>query len=320
MRVVPYQEVLKEKLDRQEKLLEKGAEKHADGHCFHLGKISPGCRRCFTSEVGAGIQIGNLCMYKCSYCYYDPERKEQPQTQIDDFLSNFFYNSLDPNNRYKGTIFAFQSSGETLIYIDQLEKFALILDQISQKTKINHYRFLYTNGVLAKGDILKRMQENLGVNEIRFHLSASNFSKEVYNNMEEAAKMGFFITVEEPSYPLHREKLFEMLPILDSVGGKHLDMVEVQISDHNYKGIGKDYPEDKWRVFKDYFYHFYDEGLVYDIMEEVIDKKYGFSVIDCNSAVERCRQAKANQPFRPRIQDLKGMCADWDYGFEELNS
>lgn len=321
MKVVPYQEIQSEKLKRQEKLKEMGAQLHADGHCFHIGKISPGCRGCFTQEQHSGIQVGTQCMCDCPYCYYDPQRQEQPITEINNMLADYFFNSL-PEANYFPTSFAFQSAGETLMYMDKLEKFAAILDKIQQKTGINQYRFLYTNGILATEDTLKRVKENLGVHEIRFHLSASNFSKSVLENMKTAKKMGFFVTVEEPAWPHHREKLFELLPFFEEIGLKHLDIVEVQISDNNFKAIEKVYPEDKWRVYKDYFYHLYDEGLVYDIMEEVINKGYSYSVIDCNSAVERCRNAKINQPYRPRIKDetLKGMCADWDYGKEDLNS
>ena len=310
MKVVPYQEVMKEKLIRQDELLEMGAERHAHGHCFHYGKISPGCRKCFTGEPGSGIQIGAKCMCKCPMCYYDVNRPEMPEDQIKNMLADYFYNSMNPD-QYRPIIFSYQSFGETLFYIDWMEKFAAILRNISINTGINHYVFLYTNGILADKDMLKRLQE-LPVHEIRFHLSASNFSKQVYRNMEQAAKMGFYITVEEPSWPLHRKKLFEMLKILDSVGGKHLDMVEVQITPFNKDAIEKYYPKDKIKAYKDYFYHLYDEGLVYDIMEEVIDKKYNFSVIDCNSAVERCRHANDNKVLFD-IKSVEGMCADWNY-------
>ncbi|MDD3263540.1 MAG: hypothetical protein PHT94_01435 [Candidatus Nanoarchaeia archaeon] len=321
MRVVPYQEIMQEKLARQEKLLKMGAKRDADGHCFHVGEISPGCRMCFTQEPGSGIQIGTQCMCKCPYCYYDPNRLEESADSIKNKISDFFYQSLRPE-QYKATTFSYQSSGETLYYINELEKIALILDNMEKQTGIHQYRFLYTNGILANKEMLIRLKENLGVHEIRFHLSASNFSKLVLKNMELAKEMGFFVTVEEPSWPHHREEIMELLPFFEKIGLKHLDMVEVQISDYNRDAIEKCYPEDKWRAYKDHFYHMYDEGLVYDIMEEVINKGYHFSVIDCSSAVERCRQCKTNQPFRPKIKSdtLKGMCAPWDYGYEELNS
>lgn len=321
MKIVAYQEIMKEKLKRQDKLLKMGAQLHADGHCFHVGEISPGCRKCFTSEQGSGVQVGTQCMYRCPYCYYDPNRVEESADSIKSVISDYFFNSLRPN-QYRPTTFSYQSVGETLYYIDELEQIALLLDEMQRKTGIKQYRFMYTNGVLADKAMLKRMKENLGLHEIRFHLSASNFSKTVLNNMKEAAKMGFILTVEEPSWPLHKEQIMELLPFFEEVGLKHLDLVEVQISDHNKGAIQQNYREDKWKAYKDFFYHLYDEGMVYDIMEEVINKGYSFSVIDCNSGVERCRHAKTNQPFRPRIKDetLQGMTAYWDFGYPELNS
>ena len=50
MRVVPYQEILEQKFKRQKELLDMGAQMHANGHCFHYGRISFGCRDCFTGE------------------------------------------------------------------------------------------------------------------------------------------------------------------------------------------------------------------------------------------------------------------------------
>ena len=312
MRLVNYQEIMKEKLARQESIPE--LEYHASGHCLHIGKISPGCRKCFTGEQGSGIQIGTQCMFNCPMCYYDPKRPEQSQSKIHSMLADYFYQSF--NKDWKPTIFSYQSAGETLLYLDELEKFAAILRKVKEQTGINHYYFLYTNGVLCNKENLERLKA-MGVHEIRFHVSASNFSTEVYHNMELAAKMGFFITVEEPSWPHHRAKLFEMLPILNDVGGKHLDMVEVQISKWNRPAIERAYPGDMARCYKDYFYHLYDEGLVYDIMEEVIAKGYKFSVLDCNSAVERCRHNKDQEVlFDPK--SVEGMCVDWEYDLRRV--
>lgn len=308
MKLVNYQDIQMEKLERQKKI--KELEFHANGHCVHYGKISPGCRRCFTNEQGSGIQIGTQCMSKCPYCYYDPHRAEEPQSGINSKLADFFYMSMDEN--WNPTIFSYQSSGETLMYIDDLEKFGIILDQTAARSGINQYRFLYTNGILANREMLERVKENLGVHEIRFHLSASDFDPKILDHMRIAAEMGFFVTVEEPSWPHHRKQLFELLPIFEEIGVKHLDIVEVQITPHNYPMIEKYYPGNTARIFKDHFYHLYDEGLVYDIIEEVIKKGYSFSVIDCNSAVERSRHGKESR-FLFDPSTMNGACADWKY-------
>lgn len=308
MILLTYQEVIAEKIRRQQAI--KELQYHASGHCVHLGQISPGCRKCFTNEQGSGIQIGNLCMSRCPYCYYDPSRTEEPLKSINNKLADFFYMSLDPT--WNPTIFSYQSAGETLMYIDELEKFGAVLDATQARSGVNQYRFVYTNGILANREMLERVRDNLGAHEIRFHLSASDFSEGVFDNMKIAAEMGFFVTVEEPSWPHHRKQLFDMLPRLQEIGVKHLDMVEVQLTSHNRSAVDRHYPGKMGKAYKDYYYHLYDEGLVYDIMEEVVAKGYTFSVMDCSSAVERCRHAKDDQVlFDPKSMD--GACAPWNY-------
>jgi pyruvate formate-lyase activating enzyme-like uncharacterized protein len=311
MIVVPFQEIMKEKFARQEKLLKMGAECHSNGHAFHYGKISPGCRMCFTGEQGSGIQIGTKCMCNCPYCYYPVDRAESTPDEINRLLSDWFYMSQDTSN-FKPTTFSFQSAGETVAYLDELEKFNVIIDNICKKNNINPYKFVYTNGILCNEERLKQMKE-MGVDELRFHVSASNFSKQVFNNMEKAADMGFRITIEEPAWILNKDKLMESLHILNDVGGKHLDIVEVQITPFNRDAIMQYYKGDEYKAYKDYYYHLYDNGMVYDIMEEVIDKKYGFSVMDCNSAVERCRHAD-DQNVLFNWDTIDGLCDNWDYG------
>ena len=310
MRLDRYDTIMKEKFAKRDQIT--NLEYHIGGQCIHIGKISAGCRQCFTGEPnGGGIQVGQECMCNCPMCYYDPKRSDErePQTQIDNKLADMYYNIQQPN--YNPISMSYQSTGETLIYIDQLAKFAAMLIQNNKTKGIHTYHHLYTNGLLADEKNLNLMK-NMNVHEIRFHLSASNWSKTVINNMYEAAKMGFIVSVEEPSWPDHRDKLFEMLPVFQDIGVQHLNLVEVQLTNFNFDKVDKTYPNG--RYYKDLFYHFYDEGLVYNIMQEVIDKEYSYSVLDCNSGVERFRHGK-NEYVRGGLpmSELEGMCAPHDY-------
>ena len=129
--------------------------------------------------------------------------------------------------------------------------------------------------------------KSCNIDELRFHVSASNFSKKVLENMKIAASMDFIVTVEEPSLPENKEKILKHLPIFNEIGIKHLDIVECQVTESNSEYLEKTYPHGK--IYRDRLWHLYDEGMVYDIIEEVIKNKYSFSVIDCNSRVECCR-------------------------------
>ena len=313
MKVVPYQEILEKKFKRQRELLAMGAELHANGHCFHYGKISFGCRDCYTGEQSINLFQGTQCMCKCPYCYYNPsqeeilltEQQEQKEIEIQKMKLREFEN-------YRPAIVSYCSAGETLLYLDIFERYAAELYPLIYAKNINPYTFLYTNGILCNRENLERLK-GIHVDEIRFHISASNFAPQVLENMRLAKEMGFLITVEEPSYPLNREKLFELLLFFEEIGLNHLDLIELHLTEYNKKRMEELYPGEEYLAFKDYFYHLYDNGLVYDIMEECIKKGYHFSVIDCNSGVERCRN-NIDQDVLFDWKSVEGMCADWDTG------
>lgn len=313
MRVVPYQEILEEKFLRQKELLALGAERHANGHCFHIGDISYGCRACYTGEQAIHLFHGTQCMCKCPYCYYNPSREEQllSEQQQQKELEFHLYKLREFEN-YRPAILSMCSSGETLLYIDVFEKYAAQIYPLIYRKNIHPYTYLYTNGILADEPMLRRVQA-MGVNELRFHWSASNFSDQVYEHMKLAKEMGFLVTVEEPAYPPNKEAIIEHLPMLEEVGISHLDMIELHMTAHNWDALERIFPGKSARVYKDYFYHLYDEGMTYDIMEHALRENYHFSVLDCNSGVERCRNNQ-DQDVCFSWDSVEGMCRPWDSG------
>jgi pyruvate formate-lyase activating enzyme-like uncharacterized protein len=267
------------------------------GHCIHVGPVSYGCRTCFANILGGGIQVGQECMANCPMCYYDPNRCDNTDTHnrdVTSLLGSFYEMIYDKSMPYS---YSYQSFGETLLYIDDLEKFSKVFKEIENNKGIHVYNYVYTNGILADEEMLKRLKD-MEVDEIRFHISASDFSKDVIDNMYTAAKMNFIVTVEEPSWPLHRNKLFGHLPIFEDIGMKHLNIVEVMVTEHNIYNIEEMYSDNEnIGIYKDHFWQLYDGGLVYEIIREVLDKGYSYSVLDCNSGVERCRHTNLFHVF-----------------------
>lgn len=308
METISRDEVLLQKWADQQTI--KNLERHAHGACIHIGPISPGCRVCFTGENGGGIQIGQECNCNCSVCYYDRDRDdswESPTKDID-VLADFFHMSFNPN--WLPFTYSYQSAGETLLYIDKFLKFSPLFEQYEKEHKINIYNYMYSNGMYIDDKVIEKLLY-LGVREIRFHLSASGWDSDVIENMLKCRDAGITLSVEEPSYPPERQNILDHLPLFEEIGVKHLNLVEVQMTPANKEDIEKEYPEG--RIYKDHFYHLYDEGLVYEVMREVAEKGYSFSVLDCNSHVENHRQTK-NQELGFDLRSIDGMCADFNYG------
>jgi len=112
--------------------------------------------------------------------------------------------------------------------------------------------------------------------------------------------------VETPSWPPHKKKLFEMLPRIDDLGVNHLNLAEIEITRYNYNRIAKILP--KGEIYQCYEMHLYDGGLAYDIIEEVLRKKYSYSVLDCNCFVKSIQRSPAKWVAH---QSVEGLCRQY---------
>jgi len=302
MEVVSRDWVMAQKEKRRAEL---DLEYHAHGDCIHVGKISNGCKECFvrTPETSFSIYTGCECNVQCGYCYYDVNRTDKSwnsMSRISNNLADLYAIVVGNNNNLRRV--SYNSFGETLMYPSVIKEASDLLLRYEEDRGVRIYSHLYTNGMFADEKMLKFLKD-CRVTELRFHLSASHFSKSVVNNMIKAKEMGFIITVEEPSLPENKDMIMKHLPVFEEIGLDHLDIVECQVTADNKEYLESTYPEGK--IYRDLLWHFYDEGMVYDIIKEVQTKGYKYSVIDCNSRVEVCRDSK--QMAVPSLYDMSMM-------------
>ena len=302
MRIISIQEAYKRKFERQNNI--KQLQYHAGGHCVHIGKLSPGCRHCFaTDKFYYNFNVGPACNLNCLYCNTDRERKGPTKRQIRNEKMKLFRDSVMAD--YNPSAFSFTGGGEPLIYMDVIADYMNFFHDNEKQSKNKPWYYLYTNGVLADIDAILKLKD-LGFNEIRFHLGASDFAEKVYKHMTYAVRHFRVVTVETPSWPPHRKKLFEMLPIIEDIGVKHLNIGEIEINQLNYNKISQIIPDAE--IYQCYEMHLYDGGLVYDIIEAVLSKRYSYSVLDCNCFVKSIQRAHGKWVAH---QDVQGLCAEY---------
>jgi pyruvate formate-lyase activating enzyme-like uncharacterized protein len=305
MRILCIQEAFKRKFERQSGI--RPLEYHASGHCVHIGKLSPGCYKCFVpDEFSTNIMAGVKCNLNCPYC---PVKKENKSPFPDHFFENLkarLYRKVltaDVSNTIPSI--AFSGEGEPLMHLDVITDMMNFLRDIEGHMKKRPWYYLYTNGTFADLDTVLLLKD-LGFDEIRFHIGASNFSKGVYKNMANAVPHFKAITVETPAWPPHRKKLFEMLPIIEDIGVRYLNIGETEITIHNYEKISKILPNGE--IYQCYGINLYDDGLVYDIMEEILRKKYSYSVLDCGCFAKSIQRAPGKWVY---FEDVNGLCAEY---------
>jgi len=296
---VDYFEIMKEKSDYIDSI--EGIQRSGHGKCIHINKIAPGCRGCF-NRVGKGygmtIKLGSKCNLSCPYCFDGQDKsKEVTLLTLKRRLADIYRKSLDAVE-FSG--FAF-SNGEPLLYIDRMAKFGDLFKDIERRKGITLWNKLYTNGTVFTDEIFDKLW-HWNFKELRFHPSASNFSDTVYRNMEKANERGFVVAVEEAAYPPNRDKLLNNLKTFQEVGVKHVQLCETKVFEFNIDMIANDFPEGRFYWTNTPF--LYHEGLTYDVMKNVIDNNYSFSILDCSSEVWRMNHGIHHQIVMEGIEDV----------------
>jgi len=311
IRIVPIQEAYKKKIERQQNL--KGLKFKCHGSCAYVGEdISPGCYGCFYPDayhrgfiLGRDVGLPNVCNKDCVYCFEPHIVRQEPVVPEEFKLEGDWREALQAHlaeekqmvtTITKMQYYEFTGVCEPLLYLPVLEQlmefFRNVVDPF-MGTK--GWAKLYTNGTLLNSDNIVRLK-NAGFDEVRIHPGATNFSDAVYDNMRLAVKHIPTVTVETPSWPPHCEKLFEMLPVINDIGVKHLDMCQIEItSKAQLSAIERALGEIE--LYQAFYPVMDDGGLVEDIMKEVLEKGYSYSVIDCNGFVKQSRGALNGQSY-----------------------
>lgn len=269
------------------------------GIAAYIGELAPSSNHYINNDkfikhitLDRSLGLPQACPMSCDYC---PNYKTHNTHQVNNIrgvLSDDHkeYLKHDANINYDNNItpsILFGGPTDPLLYTDTIID---ILD--FYRTEINLDQDIwfhsYTTGLFLTEDKIKALHDS-GLSEIIFHLGASNFSEEAYRAIETARLYMNTITVETPAWPAHKNKLYGMLPRLEDLGVDHLNLTSVDINNNNKDRISTG------SYYKAYNNVLDDDGLVYDIMRTVIDKKYSYSVFDLNNFVVMHSQGEARQ-------------------------
>ena len=324
IKIIPIQEAYKTKIARQEKL--SGLKFKCHGSCAYIGEdISPGCYGCFYSDayfcgfmLGRDFRLPNICNRDCIYCF-EPHRVQQTPALPDgwrlsaEWKDGIMQSIVEQKQRMTSDCnmqyYEFAGVCEPLLYLPLLEELmAFLRDVIDPLMGTRGWAKLYTNGTMLSQDNLLKLKDS-GFDELRIHPGAMNFSKKLYDHMGRAVQSIPTVTVETPSWPPHREKLFEMLPMIEDIGIKHLDICQIEIASQAQlmkieNALGE------VELYQAFYPVMDDGGLVEDILKEVLDSGYSYSVLDCNGFVKQSRSALTVRSYWHLLN--RKYPADWE--------
>ncbi|MBN2303839.1 MAG: hypothetical protein JXQ72_05150 [Anaerolineae bacterium] len=303
MQLIRVQDALSRKFARQARI--EALEYHAAGHCAHIGRLSPGCLKCFVPDrFSHNFTVGADCNAACVYCFGASGEPPISKDHLLEMKGQLLNRAINVDTSQTIPSISFTGGGEPLLYLDIIADLMRFYRGIEPYMPRKPWYYLYTNGLLADAATVQRLRD-LGIDEMRFHLGATNFSPKVYANMREAVRIMPVITVETPAWPPHRQKLFEMLPIIAEIGVRHLNIGELQVLPENRERIARLLPGAE--IYQNRTVFLDDGGLVYDIIEEVLRQGYAYSVLDCNCLVKSIQTTPAKWYIH---EPVEGLCAE----------
>jgi len=192
------------------------------------GMLSEGCKLC-----GAGLWsclfITGKCNAQCFYCPAPQLRDEPPTSQGMTFPTPEAYVEYVNLLNFKGVSF---SGGEPLLVKDRVLSY---LKAIRKGCNPELYVWMYTNGILASEEIFKELGEE-GMNEVRFDIGATGYT---LDKVAMAIPYIPKVTVEIPAVPEETERIKQLLPQLEQMGVKHLNLHQMRLTPHNVSKLHK---------------------------------------------------------------------------------
>lgn len=272
-------------------------------------KLSNGCYSCKNGSWIC-IYIGVSCNLKCVSC---PQISRHNQKEFiwanggnDDIHSlDDLKRVLDKNRRITGISF---SGGEPFLYLDKVKEWLEFIN--NNYSDLNLYKWIYTNGTKVTREKCLILKE-LGINEIRFDLAATNYSDKIIKKIEYCKTIFDKISVEVPVEPWQTKKLIKVLPILDKIGLDYLNLHELSICNDNQNRLIEGGYVDPKLIYNAGEKHYLPSIIdTYEIINFIEDNNLNIIYNDC-SARNMINQLLGWQYQRNR-QNPNYVWEDWE--------
>ena len=142
------------------------------------------------------------------------------------------------------------------------------------------HQYLYTNGVLANKKTLELLK-TWGLNEIRFNLQATNFSKRVLNNLKSACEYIDTVCIETPIYSQSYRNFLKHKDFILDCGITQINMPELQISPTTLETFKDEGPI--YRHRRGYVSPISSRQYVYDLIELAVEEQWNVIINDCSN-------------------------------------
>jgi len=259
----------------------KSLQAKIPGLCFHdshqavsTGPLLHGCDIC-TRMGYMSFQLGFRCNTRCPFCFLETHKADATGLKEGKMREAFlkeFHRRVDDLEGVALT------GGEPLLYLPEMETVVSEMRQV----KPGLYFWTYSNTILADEEHLLKLRD-IGVQEIRFNLAATNFSQEALSKVELARGILEHVAVEVPCYPPQKERLMGCLAEMDRIGIDQLNLQELLVTDANVDTLeGEGYQSGI--LFAKRYFLYGSRKMTYEVMRYCVEQSCSFTVNDCSAS------------------------------------
>ena len=192
---------------------------------YLLGDLPKGCKYCVKGAKLVLFLTGR-CPLNCWYCTISKARWQKDIVLANERVVKKTSDVVEEAKLQKA-MGAGLTGGEPFAVFRRTLNYVKLLKKIFGKKFHLH---LYTSGFKVSFTMLKSLQK-AGLDEIRFHVTASNS----WDVVEEALKLDWDVGIEIPVIPEQEELIKDIVVRADEIGVKFINLNELEVSERNEK-------------------------------------------------------------------------------------
>jgi pyruvate formate-lyase activating enzyme-like uncharacterized protein len=246
-------------------------------------KFAKGCHSCLLGTGLGAIRKTNKCNIECKFCYNYGELEDIPpvgEGMWEIGGTKFYEKDIDLLLSIHK-----KPTGVAYVYLEpfmEIEKYYSVIKKFNGAQIHQH---LYTNGILATEETLKALGE-VGLDEIRFNLGASNCSDKVIKNIGIAKKYIKNVGIETPMTPEFFEAFFKKKEAILETKVDFINCAELHLNENN---INNYYGENMYISRRGYISPIWSRELTLKFMKIADEEKWDLAVHDCSNNTKFAR-------------------------------
>lgn len=260
--------------------------KSLDGRSLYVGpdeKFPGGCKNCLLGTGLSAVRRSNRCNANCRFCYDYGQLDAIPP--IGEDLWEIGGMKYAPEDMEMLLHVSNRPSGISYVYLEPFTEIEKYYEVVGIFAKHGVHQHLYTNGIAATEETLKRLGE-AGLDEIRFNLGASACSDRVIENMRIAKKYIPAVGIETPMtkefmrvFPQKKQR------ILDT-GIDFMNCAELHLNENN---IGNYEGENLYMFRLGYISPVWSRLYALELMRQCAEEDWNMVVHDCSNHTKFAR-------------------------------